>query len=213
MRVRAASRSPCCSPKRTSEGHPCRRLETPTRLAVAAVAASGAPSPSPRPLGLPTAPDGAEPKAPAAAQEASDPKTLRICAAKKQPPLSLEDGSGLENKIGVALAEAMQPQGAIRLERSSRRSISCGIISTRSCATSSSASTRAIRACDHRSPIIARGYVFVTRADSDLDIKSWSDPRVENLGHIAVPFGSPGGTLAEGQAANMKTTWPISIRW
>ena len=40
-------------------------------------------------------------------QAQPDPASLRICAAKKQPPLSLEDGSGLENKIGVALAEAM----------------------------------------------------------------------------------------------------------
>jgi mxaJ protein len=37
----------------------------------------------------------------------ADPDTLRICAAKNQPPLSMEDGSGLENKIGVTPGRLM----------------------------------------------------------------------------------------------------------
>src|SRR4051812_9152741 len=36
-----------------------------------------------------------------------DPSTLRICAAASQPPLSMKDGSGLENRIAAAVAEAM----------------------------------------------------------------------------------------------------------
>ena len=44
-------------------------------------------------------------KAPASV--AADPSTLRICASEKQPPLSMKDGSGLENRIAVAVAEAM----------------------------------------------------------------------------------------------------------
>jgi mxaJ protein len=44
----------------------------------------------------------------AGATTKADPDALRICVAKNQPPLSKEDGSGLENKIAVALAEAMK---------------------------------------------------------------------------------------------------------
>ena len=44
-------------------------------------------------------------------------------------------------------------------------------------------------------PYYRTGYVFVSRADRDLDIKSWSDARLKKLGHIAVAFGSPGETL------------------
>ena len=44
-------------------------------------------------------------------------------------------------------------------------------------------------------PYYRTGYVFVTRSDRDLDIKSWSDPRLKNFGHIAVAFGSPSELL------------------
>jgi len=44
-------------------------------------------------------------------------------------------------------------------------------------------------------PYYRTGYVFVTRADRDLDIKSWSDPRLKKLGHVVVAFGSPGEAL------------------
>ena len=50
-------------------------------------------------------------------QTTSDPNSLRVCAAKKQPPLSLEDGSGFENKIAVALAEAMNCKAEFDLVR------------------------------------------------------------------------------------------------
>jgi mxaJ protein len=35
----------------------------------------------------------------------------------------------------------------------------------------------------------------VSRADRDLDVKSWNDPRLKKLGHIVVAFGSPGEVL------------------
>ena len=61
-------------------------------------------------------------------------------------------------------------------------------------------------------PYYRTGYVFITRADRDLDIKSWSDPRIGKLGHIAVSFGSPGELFLKDKGLS-KTTWPIFIRW
>jgi len=40
-------------------------------------------------------------------------------------------------------------------------------------------------------PYFRSGYVFVTRADRNLSLHSWSDPALKSLGHIAVSFGSP----------------------
>lgn len=123
-----------------------------------------------------------------------DPSSLRICAAKKQPPLSLEDGSGLENKIGVALAESMglKPQfvwsekPAIYLVRDYLDKKLCDVI-----VGLDSGDPRVATS----SPYYRTGYVFITRADRDLDLKSWNDPRIAHLGHIAAPFGSPGEVL------------------
>ncbi len=130
----------------------------------------------------------------ASAAEPSDPNTLRICAAKNQPPLSMEDGSGLENKIGVALADAMKrkpqfvwsQQPAIYLVRDSLDKKLCDVVIGLDTGDPRVATSK---------PYYRTGYVFVSRADRDLDIKSWSDARLKKLGHIAVAFGSPGETL------------------
>jgi len=34
-----------------------------------------------------------------------------------------------------------------------------------------------------------------SRSDKNLDIKTWSDPRITKLNNIAVEFGSPGETM------------------
>jgi mxaJ protein len=127
-------------------------------------------------------------------QTTSDPNSLRVCAAKKQPPLSLEDGSGFENKIAVALAEAMNrkvefvwsDRPAIYLVRDYLDKNLCDVIVGLDTGDARVASSK---------PYYRTGYVFVTRSDRDLDIKSWSDPRLKNLGHIAVAFGSPSELL------------------
>ena len=124
----------------------------------------------------------------------ADPNTLRICAAKNQPPLSMEDGSGLENKIGVALADAMKrkaqfvwsPRPAIYLVRDSLDKKLCEVIIGLDTGDPRVATSK---------PYYRTGYVFVSRADRGLDVKSWSDPRLKKLGHIVVAFGSPGETL------------------
>lgn len=146
-------------------------------------------------LGLPTEPGAAKTSEAAAPQTpVADPNSLRICAAKKQPPLSMEDGSGLENKIGVALAEAMgrkaqfiwSERPAIYLVRDYLDKKLCDVIVGLDSGDPRVASSK---------PYYRTGYVFVTRADKNLDVKSWNDPRLKSLGHIAVAFGSPSEML------------------
>jgi mxaJ protein len=126
---------------------------------------------------------------------ASDPNALRICAAKNQPPLSMEDGSGLENKIGVALADAMNRKAefvwsdrpAIYLVRDYLDKNVCDVIVGLDRGDPRVATSK---------PYYRTGYVFVSRADDrDFDVKSWNDPRLKKLGHIVVAFGSPGEVL------------------
>ena len=170
------------------------RLRATARIFVATAFASWSAIAAAASLGLPSEPEGVQPKAAESAQQHKDSNVLRICAAKKQPPLSLEDGSGLENKIGVALAEAMEikPQfvwsdrPAIYIVRDYLDKKLCDVViglDTGDPRVSTSA------------PYYRSGYVFITRADRDLDIKSWSDPRIAHLGHVAVPFGSPAELL------------------
>jgi mxaJ protein len=124
----------------------------------------------------------------------TDPNALCICAAKNQPPLSMEDGSGLENKIGMALAEAMQRKAqfvwsnrpAIYLVRDSLDKKLCDVIIGLDTGDPRVATSK---------PYYRTGYVFVSRADRDLDVKSWNDARLKKLGHIVVAFGSPGEVL------------------
>ncbi|ARN80498.1 methanol oxidation system protein MoxJ [Methylocystis bryophila] len=171
-----------------------RSLKIPAGITIAAIAASWSAVAFTASLGLPSEPQGAESEAPANARQASDSKSLRICAARKQPPLSLEDGSGLENKIGAALAEAMalKPQfvwsdrPAIYIVRDYLDKKLCDVVIGLDTGDPRVATSM---------PYYRSGYVFITRADSDLDMKSWSDPRIAHLGHVVVPFGSPAEVL------------------
>lgn len=142
----------------------------------------GAPLPAP-----------SQPASPASSLEPSG-SALRICASKNQPPFSLADGSGYENKIAIALAEALgrKPQfvwadkPAIYLVRDFLDRKLCDVVV-------------GLDAGDQRvlttEPYFRSGYVFVSRANRNLDVKSWSDPALKSLGHIIVAFGSPGEVM------------------
>ncbi|MEQ4599986.1 MAG: methanol oxidation system protein MoxJ, partial [Methylobacteriaceae bacterium] len=120
-------------------------------------------------------------KATSKAAEAAKPDagTLRVCAAE-QPPLSMKDGSGLENRIATTVAEAMGRKAqfvwlgkpAIYLVRDGLEKKTCDVVI-------------GLDADDPRvltsKPYYRSGYVFLTRADKDLDIKSWSDPRLKEV--------------------------------
>nr|WP_191991908.1 methanol oxidation system protein MoxJ [Methylobacterium mesophilicum] len=124
----------------------------------------------------------------------ADPSTLRICASAKQPPLSMRDGSGLENRIAVAVAEAMgrKPafawidKPAIYLVRDGLEKKICDVVVGLDSDDPRVLTTK---------PYYRSGYVFITRADKDLDVKSWSDPRLKSVDHMVVPFGSPGEAM------------------
>ncbi|GLI95617.1 amino acid ABC transporter substrate-binding protein [Methylocystis echinoides] len=106
----------------------------------------------------------------------------------------MEDGSGLENKIGVALADAMKrktqfvwsERPAIYLVRDYLDKNLCDVII--------GLDTGDPRVATSKS-YYRTGYVFVSRADRDLEVKSWNDARLKKLGHIVVAFGSPGEVL------------------
>jgi mxaJ protein len=139
----------------------------------------------------PAAP-GASAPAPSTATETSpgDAKVLRICAATQQLPFSSADGSGFENKIGVAIADAMgrKPEfvwaskPAIYLVRDFLDKKACDVIIGLDTGDERVLTTK---------PYYRTGYVFLSRADRDLTIKSWTDPKIEKLDHIVFGFGSP----------------------
>ncbi|HET6377247.1 MAG TPA: methanol oxidation system protein MoxJ [Methylocella sp.] len=130
-----------------------------------------------------------QPLIPPAGIEAK-PSPLRICAAKHQPPFSLEDKSGYENKIAVVLAETLgrepqfvwSPKPAIYLVRDFLDKRLCDVIIGLDTGDPRVLTT---------TPYMRSGYVFVSRADRGLQARSWSDPELKKLAHIAVPFGSP----------------------
>ena len=123
----------------------------------------------------------------------ADDKTLRVCAAV-QPPLSMKDGSGLENRIASAVAEAMDrkvqfvwsEKPAIYLVRDGLDKKLCDVVV-------------GLDSDDPRvlvsKPYYRSGYVFITRADRDLDIKSWPNPRLKTIDHMVVGFGTPGEAM------------------
>ncbi|GJD79707.1 methanol oxidation system protein MoxJ [Methylobacterium gregans] len=125
--------------------------------------------------------------------QAADPGTLRICAAE-QPPLSLKDGSGLENRIGAAVAEVMgrEPvfvfsgKPAVYAVRDGLDKKTCDVIVGLDTDDQRVLTTK---------PYYRAGYVFLTKADGDLDVKSWSDPRLKDIGHMVVGFGTPGEAM------------------
>ncbi|UMY16880.1 methanol oxidation system protein MoxJ [Methylobacterium organophilum] len=135
-----------------------------------------------------------EPKAAENAQGTkADPGRLRICAAE-QPPLSLKDGSGLENRIAAAVAEAMgrKPdfvwlgKPAIYLVRDGLEKKACDVVVGLDSDDPRVLTTK---------PYYRSGYVFLTRADKDLDVKSWADPRLKQVDHMVVGFGTPGEAM------------------
>lgn len=135
-----------------------------------------------------------QPAAPPKAETKSDPSVLRICASEKQAPLSMKDGSGLENRIAVAVAEAMgrKPhfvwfeRPAIYLVRDGLDKKLCDVVIGLDSDDPRVLATK---------PYYRSGYVFLTREDKELDIKSWTDPRLKSANHVLVSFGSPGEAM------------------
>jgi mxaJ protein len=117
--------------------------------------------------------------------------SLRVCASKNAAPFSAEDGSGFEDRIARALGTAMGKEvrtvwlekPAIYLVRDSLEKSLCDVVM--------GLDTGDPRVLTSK-PYYRTGYVFITRADRNLDVSSWNDKRLLTLNHFAVSFDSPG---------------------
>lgn len=137
--------------------------------------------------GTPSVPDAA-PKVEAA------PNALRICASSVNEPFSTPDSQGFEDRIAKAVAKAIDRKPvfvftnrpAIYLVRDLLDQNACDVVAGLDAGDERVLTTR---------PYYRSGYVFISRQDRNLDIKDWKDPRIPQLGKIAVEFGSPGETM------------------
>jgi len=123
---------------------------------------------------------------------AANSDVLRVCASANQMPYSAKGGSGgFENQLALVVAKAMGRQAqfiwsdkpAIYLVNALLDKRLCDVIVGLDASDSRVLTTK---------PYYRAGYVFITLATSNLDIHSWSDPRIKDFKHIAVGFGTPG---------------------
>jgi mxaJ protein len=122
---------------------------------------------------------------------AASENALRVCASANQPPYSMKDGGGFENKIARVIAKTMgrplefvwSDRPAIFLVRDLLDKNACDVIIGLDSGDPRVLTTK---------PYYRAGYVFLTLKSSDRDIHSWSDPRLKTFDHIAVGFGTPG---------------------
>lgn len=128
------------------------------------------------------------------AQSAADAKLLRVCASADEAPYSARDGSGFENKIAEALAEAMgrrahffwSSKPAIYAVRDQLGMSICDVII-------------GIDAGDPRvstsRPYYTAPYVFISRKDSPLQISDWKSADLEKAKAIGFVEGTPADTM------------------
>ena len=132
----------------------------------------------------------------AGADEAENTTTLRICAAADELPYSSRDGSGFENKIATALAEAMgrKPQfvwfsrPGIYIVRDQLDMKMCDVVMGLDTGDDRVLTTK---------PYYTAPYVFIQRKDTKLDIKDWTSPDLAKATKIGFTPGSPGQIMLE----------------
>ncbi len=125
---------------------------------------------------------------------AASPDLLRVCASSINAPFSTPDGQGFEDRIAKAVGEAMSrkvvfvytTRPAIYLVRDLLDKNLCDVIAGLDTGDERVSTTQ---------PYYRSGYVFISRTDKQLDIEDWNDPKIPNLGNIAVEFGSPGDIM------------------
>ncbi|MEZ0212602.1 MAG: methanol oxidation system protein MoxJ [Xanthobacteraceae bacterium] len=119
---------------------------------------------------------------------------LRICASNVEAPFSAKDSSGFEDRIAVALAEAMgrtavfvrNDKPGIYLVRDQLDKNNCDVV-------------MGVDVGDERlltsKPYYRTGYVLVTRADRNITATAWNDPQIKEQTRFAVRFYSPAETM------------------
>lgn len=130
------------------------------------------------------------------ALSASNTDVLRICAAADELPYSSRDGSGFENKIATAVADAMgrKPQfvwfsrPGIYIVRDQLEMKMCDVVMGMDTGDSRVATTK---------PYYRAPYVFIQRKDTKLDIKDWNSPDLAKAAKIGFTPGSPAQIMLE----------------
>lgn len=125
-----------------------------------------------------------------AKEAGADPSVLRICAAANEAPYSTRDEQGFENKIAKVIAEAMgrtamfvwHNKPAIYLVRDKLDMRVCDVVIGLDTGDERVATSF---------PYYRAPYVFVKRAESDLDISSWDSPDLAKAGKIGFVPGTP----------------------
>ena len=129
------------------------------------------------------------------APDAASAKELRICASTVNAPYSLQDGSGFENRIAVAVAHAMgrtpafvwSNKPAIYAVRDQLEQNACDVVVGIDAGDDRVLTTRAV---------YRAGYVFLTKADAP-EITGYDDPQLRKINHIAMSFHSPAQPMLE----------------
>ena len=118
------------------------------------------------------------------------PETLKVCAAGNEMPYSNKQQQGFENEIAKALSESMDmplefvwsDKAAIFLVTEHLLKNECDVV-------------MGVDTDDPRvatsNPYYKSGYVFVYRADKNLDISDWDSPDIQKLNRFVVVPGSP----------------------
>lgn len=126
---------------------------------------------------------------PAQANNAT-PETLKVCAAGNEMPYSNTQQQGFENEIAKVLAESMDmplefvwsDKAAIFLVTEHLLRKECDVV-------------MGVDSDDPRvatsQPYYKSGYVFVYRADKNLEISDWNSPDIQKLNRFVVIPGSP----------------------
>ncbi|MFV0477146.1 MAG: methanol oxidation system protein MoxJ [Parahaliea sp.] len=114
---------------------------------------------------------------------------LRVCTSRIEAPFSYPDGSGFENKIATAVAQAMgrkvefiwTDRAAIYLVRDLLDKNECDVVVGLDPNDPRVLTTR---------PYYRSGYAIVTKADRNLSINAWSSPDLMAMKQVAMGFSS-----------------------
>lgn len=118
------------------------------------------------------------------------PETLKVCAAGNEMPYSNTQQQGFENEIAKVLADSMDmplefvwsDKAAIFLVTEHLLRKECDVV-------------MGVDSDDPRvatsKPYYKSGYVFVYRADKNLEISDWDSPDIQKLNRFVVIPGSP----------------------
>src|SRR3954471_16691886 len=114
-----------------------------------------------------------------------DPATLRVCADPNNLPFSNERGEGFENRIAEAIAHDLRKSVSYYWHPQRRGFLRATLLAGRCDVVIGVPATLEIARVTH--PYYRSSYVFVSRRDRRLSLRSFDDPRLRAL-RIAIPI-------------------------